>query len=154
MDGNELRHDVHRDAQVLHRSKTVADINCEGVIALKGMEVQISYRYTKNRPRASDSRGPFLSTSHIGVSERTINLKGCRHIEDVSPINVLLSEGVDVVEDRRACAVSQFDQVAEKRKSCNDEHHFHWKNIGLLHLKRQVDTVFIHNLTSKYYLTF
>lgn len=38
-------------------------------------------------------------------NEMTINLDECRHIENAPLINVLLSEGVNVVEDRRGCAV-------------------------------------------------
>lgn len=35
LDWDMLWHDVHRDAQVLHCCKTIADIYCKGIITLK-----------------------------------------------------------------------------------------------------------------------
>lgn len=43
LNGDEPRHDVHRDLQVLHGVKTVADVHSEGVIALDETVVQTSY---------------------------------------------------------------------------------------------------------------
>lgn len=43
LDGDEPWHDVHRNVQVLHCCKTITDIHCEGVIALKEMDELLKY---------------------------------------------------------------------------------------------------------------
>lgn len=65
-EGDEPGHDVHRDVQVLHRGKTVTDINGEGVIALKQMDVQISYWYPKID--SSEAEVVFLSDFNLSVN--------------------------------------------------------------------------------------
>lgn len=67
-----------------------------------------------------------------------LNLNECGHIKNAPLINVLLSEGVNVVEDGRGCAVRavrEFDHMAETRRPFNGENHFYGQDTSLIHLK-------------------
>lgn len=65
------------------------------------------------------------------------NLDERRHVKNAALVDVLLGEGVDVVEDgrgRRVRTVGQFDHMTVGRRALNGEHHFRRQNISLLHL--------------------
>lgn len=78
----------------------------------------------------------------------TINLDGCGNVENEPLIDVLLSEGVNVVEDRRGCAVRavcHLDHMTETRGLFNGEHHLCRHNISLVHLKQKGTQLIYHD---------
>lgn len=81
-------------------------------------------------------------------SQMTINLDGCGNVENEPLINVLLSEGVNVVEDRGGCAVGavcHLDHMTETRGLFNGEHHLCRHNISLTHLKQKGTQLIYHD---------
>lgn len=124
LDGDEPGDDVHRNVQVLHGGKTITDVHGEDVSALE-------------KDRGNDwPRASILERmSDLNPTEQ--NLDEGRHVKNAALVDVLLGEGVDVVEDRRGRGVrtvGQFDHMTMGRKALNGEHHFRRQNISLLHL--------------------
>lgn len=91
---DEAWHDIHGYFQVFHCGETVADVHREGIISLRETDESLTYSDTWE-----------YDLFHDSVNDVTINLDGCRDVEDAPLINVVLSEGVNVVENWRGCAV-------------------------------------------------
>lgn len=126
VDGDEPGDNVHRNVQVLHGGKTVTDVHNEQISALEE---------DRWDDQAHASRLDWMSD--FRVTEQ--NLHKRRNIKYAALVNVLLGEGVDVVEDfwrRGVWTIGQFDHMTMVWRSPDGEYHFRRQNISLLHLKK------------------
>lgn len=126
LDWDEPGHDVHRNVQVLHGGKTVTDVHNEHISALE-------------EGRWDDQAHASLLNRMSDCSVTKQNLDKRRHVKYAALVDVLLGEGVDVVEDRRGCGVwtvGQFDHMTMVGRAPDGEYHFRRQNIRLLHLKK------------------
>lgn len=126
LDGDEPGHDVHRNAQVFYTGKTITDVHDEHISALE-------------EGRWDDQASAPLLDPMFNFSTKEQNLDKHGHIKDAALVDVLLGEGVDVIEDRRGrgvWTVGQFDHMTMVWRAPDGEYHFRRQNIRLLHLKK------------------
>lgn len=126
LDGDEPGHDVHRNVQVLHCGKTITDVHDEHISAL-------------GEDRWDDQAHASLlaSMSDFIVTEQ--NLDKRRNIKYAALVDVLLGEGVNVVEHRcgrGVWTVGQFDHMTMVWRALDGEYHFCRQNISLLYLEK------------------
>lgn len=92
LDGDEPGHDVHGNVQVLHGGKTITDVHGEDISALE-------------KDRGNDRSGASILERMSDLNPTEQNLDEGRHVKNAALVDVLLGEGVDVVEDRRGRCV-------------------------------------------------
>lgn len=119
-----------RDIQELSGKGHPAALPHTEVVGLDGDEARHNVHH---HPEVIHGGEPVADVSREGVTA----LDGGRDIEDAAPVDILLGERVDVVQDGRSRTVrvvGQHDHVAQTRRLLDCEHHLRGQDVCLFHL--------------------